>query len=125
MRVAWGRSMRSEGAILKMPVPRQRTRRPIRRYKTLEKRLAALIEQVRRLESAQEQVAIDSELAPYWRTFERLRRYPTEKNAKAAKRAYRFLAKRYHPDHGGNHRDFVRLKDTYDRALAVWRKVAR
>jgi hypothetical protein len=60
----------------------------------------------------------------YWQTFERLRRDPTEENAKAAKRAFLFLAKRHHPDQGGSHHDFVRVKDAYDRALAVWRRIA-
>ena len=65
-----------------------------------------------------------AEEALYWQSFERLRRYPTEENAKAAKRAFLFLAKRHHPDQGGSHAEFLRLKDTYDRALAVWRHVA-
>ena len=60
----------------------------------------------------------------YWQSFERLRRYSTEENAKAAKRTYLFLAKRYHPDQGGNHHAFLRAKDTYDRGVAVLRMVA-
>jgi len=64
------------------------------------------------------------EEAAYWESFERLRRHPTEENARAAKRAFLFLAKRHHPDQGGNHHDFLRVKDAYDRALAVWRRVA-
>ena len=62
-----------------------------------------------------------AEEALYWQSFERLRRHPTEENAKAAKRAFLFLAKRYHPDQGGSHHDFVRVKDAYDRASAAWR----
>ena len=64
------------------------------------------------------------EQAIYWQSFEQLRRHPTEENAKAAKRAFLFLAKRHHPDQGGSHHDFLRLKDAYDRAFAVWRRVA-
>ena len=60
----------------------------------------------------------------YWQTFDLLRRRPTEENAKVAKRAFLFLAKRYHPDAGGSHHDFLRLKDAYDRALAAWRRAA-
>jgi aspartate-semialdehyde dehydrogenase len=60
----------------------------------------------------------------YWQSFERLRRHPTEENARAAKRAFLFLAKRHHPDQGGGHHDFLRVKDAYDRALAVWRRSA-
>jgi hypothetical protein len=65
-----------------------------------------------------------AEEALYWQSFERLRRHPTEENAKVAKRAFLFLAKRYHPDQGGSHHDFHRVKDAYDRALAVWRAAA-
>jgi hypothetical protein len=65
-----------------------------------------------------------AEEAIYWQSFERLHRHPTEENAKAAKRAYLFLAKRYHPDQGGTHHGFLRVKDAYDRALVVWRNVA-
>lgn len=64
------------------------------------------------------------EEAAYWQSFERLRRQPTEKNARAARRAFLFLAKRHHPDQGGSHDCFLRVKDAYDRALAVWRRVA-
>jgi hypothetical protein len=45
-------------------------------------------------------------------------------NARAAKRAFLFLAKRHHTDQGGTHHDFVCIKDAYDRALAVWRRFA-
>ena len=60
----------------------------------------------------------------YWQSFEQLRRQPTEENARAAKRAFLFLAKRHHPDQGGTHHDFLRLKHAYDRALSVWRASA-
>ncbi len=65
-----------------------------------------------------------AEEAFYWQSIERLHRHPTEENAKAAKRAFLFLAKRHHPDQGGTHHDFVHVKDAYDRALAVWRRAA-
>jgi hypothetical protein len=65
-----------------------------------------------------------AEEALYWQSFERLRRHPTEENAKVAKRAFLFLAKRYHPDQGGSDHDFHRVKDAYDRAVAVWRAAA-
>ena len=38
-------------------------------------------------------------------------------------RAFLFLAKRHHPDQGGEHHDFLRVKHAYDRAFAVWRGV--
>jgi hypothetical protein len=65
-----------------------------------------------------------AEEAPHWQCFERLRRSPSEENAKAARRAYLLLVKRHHPDAGGNHHGFLRVKDAYDRALAVWERVA-
>lgn len=65
-----------------------------------------------------------AEEAAHWQSFERLRRQPTEENAAAARRAFLFLAKRHHPDQGGSHDGFLRVKDAYDRALAVWRRVA-
>jgi hypothetical protein len=65
------------------------------------------------------------QLANHWQAFELLRRQPSEDNAQAAKRAYLTLAKRHHPDQGGNHHDFLRLKDAYDRAKAVWRASGR
>jgi hypothetical protein len=67
---------------------------------------------------------LEAEEAVHWQTIEQLRRQPTEENAKAAKRAFLVLAKRHHPDHGGSHHGFLRVKDAYDRAHAVWRRVA-
>jgi hypothetical protein len=60
----------------------------------------------------------------YWQSFEQLRRNPTEENARSAKRAFLFLAKRHHPDQGGSHDGFLRVKNAYDRALAVWKRAA-
>jgi hypothetical protein len=60
----------------------------------------------------------------HWQCFEHLRRYPSKENAKAARRAFLFLAKRHHPDAGGSHHDFLRVKDAYDRALAQWERLA-
>ena len=79
---------------------------------------------VRQVEAERRKREQQAEEAMYWQSFERLRRQPTEENAKAAKRAYLFLAKRYHPDQGGTHHGFLRVKDAYDRALVVWRAVA-
>ena len=65
-----------------------------------------------------------AEEAIHWQAFDRLRRMPSVENARAAKRAFRFLALRHHPDQGGTHQEFLRLKDAYDRAFAVWRLVS-
>jgi hypothetical protein len=65
-----------------------------------------------------------AELAKHWQAIERLRHKPSAEHAQAAKRAFRFLALRLHPDQGGSHEEFIRLKDAYDRAEAVWRRKA-
>jgi hypothetical protein len=80
--------------------------------------LAAAAE-ARRREREQE-----AEESAHWQAIERLKGHPTPENAKAAKRAYLWLAKRHHPDQGGSHQAFLRLKDAYDRASAVWRRLA-
>ena len=82
------------------------------------------IQLLARAESERRKREQQAEEALHWQTFDRLRRQPTEENARAAKRAFLILAKRHHPDQGGSHDGFLRLKDTYDRALAAWRRVA-
>jgi hypothetical protein len=72
-------------------------------------------------EAERKQREEEAELARHWQAFEQLRRHPSEDNAQAAKRAFLALAKRHHPDQGGSHHDFLRLKDAYDRAKAMWR----
>ncbi|QDV34871.1 hypothetical protein [Tautonia plasticadhaerens] len=80
----------------------------------LDKAAAAEAERRRRERLAEE--------LKHWRAFDLLRRMPSEENVRAAKRAYLTLAKLHHPDHGGTHEGFLRLKDAYDRAQAVWRR---
>ena len=58
----------------------------------------------------------------HWQAFDRLRCHPSEENAQAAKRAFLTLASGMHPDQGGTHQEFLRLKDAYDRALAAWQR---
>jgi|SRR5579883_1912254 len=98
-----------------------------RRLEAARNRLGVISEHLRRLalvEAERKEKERRAEEAVHWQAFERLRRSPTEENAKAAKRAFLTLAKRHHPDQGGNHHDFLRVKDTYDRAVAVWRRSA-
>jgi hypothetical protein len=98
-----------------------------RRIAATAARIGVISEYMRRLAQAEAQRRKreeQAEQAIYWRRFEQLRRHPTQENAREAKRAFLFLAKRHHPDQGGSHHDFLRLKDAYDRALAVWRRVA-
>jgi hypothetical protein len=65
-----------------------------------------------------------AEEALHWQAFDLLRRHPNEENARIAKRAFLFLAKRHHPDQGGSHHDFLRVKESYDWAFAIWRHIA-
>jgi hypothetical protein len=76
----------------------------------------AEIERAKRNQQAEERF--------YWQSFELLRRFPTAENAGSAKRAFLFLAKRHHPDQGGSHDGFLRVKVAYDQALAVWRRIS-
>lgn len=64
------------------------------------------------------------EESAHWQAIERLRHRPTPENAQVAKRAYLWLAKRHHPDQGGSHQAFLRVKDAYDKAQAAWRRIA-
>jgi hypothetical protein len=98
-----------------------------RRMEATEARIAVIKGQLNHLaivdaeRQKKEQMA---EEALHWQAFERLRRHPTEENARSAKRAFLFLAKRHHPDQGDSNHDFLRVKDAYDRARALWRDVA-
>ena len=61
-----------------------------------------------------------AEEAPHWQAIWRLKRQPNEENAQAAKRAFRILALLYHPDHGGEHHAFIRLRHEYERSMNAW-----
>lgn len=92
------------------------------------RRIAALAEQVRqerqrRIEADLAQQQRRAEEAEHWRAIERLQRFPTAEHARSAKRAFRFLALRLHPDQGGSHEAFIRLKTAYDRAEDAWRRL--
>ena len=98
-----------------------------RRIEATVKRIGVIAEHMQLLAQAEAERRKREQQAEevlYWQCFERLRRHPTEENARAAKRAFLFLAKRHHPDQGGTHHDFLRVKDAYDRALAIWRRAA-
>lgn len=97
----------------------------LRRYEAQAVRLAA-----ERLERQRRQLAVEearrrrAEEAEHWRAIERLHQEPSADHAHAAKRAYRFLAMRLHPDQGGTHEAFIRLKAAYDRTAETWRRRA-
>lgn len=90
-------------------------------------RIKLLVQYQKKAEAAEakrQALARQAEEAKLWQSFEQLRRHPNETNAQAAKRAFLALAKRHHPDQGGSHQDFLKLKDAYDRARAAWRRMA-
>jgi len=98
-----------------------------RRIEATRARIGVITEHVQLLaqaEAERKKREQQAEEAAYWQSFERLRRHSTEANARAAKQAFIILAKRHHPDQGGTHEGFLRLKDAYDRALAAWRRAA-
>jgi len=103
---------------------RQVLRRRIEATRTRIGVIARHVQLLAQAEAERRQREQQAEEAVYWQSFERLRRHPTEENARDAKRAFLFLAKRHHPDQGGTHHDFLRLKDAYDRALSVWKRAA-
>jgi chromosome segregation ATPase len=104
--------------------PRQVIRRRIEATATRISVINEHIQLLARAEAERRKREQQAKEAVYWQSFERLRRHPTEENAMSAKRSYLFLVKRHHPDQGGTHHDFLRLKDAYDRAVAVWRRAA-
>jgi hypothetical protein len=98
-----------------------------RRIAATATRIRVITEQIElraRTEAERRKREQQAEEARHWQSFVQLRRNPTEENAKAAKRAFLFLAKRHHPDQGGTHDGFLRLKEVYDRALEAWRDIA-
>jgi hypothetical protein len=109
-----------------LPKARGERRQVIRRrMEATRARIGIIAQQVQLLahaEAERKKREQQAEEAIHWQSFERLRRYPTEENARAAKRAFLFLAKRHHPDQGGSHDGFLRVKGAYDRALAAWRR---
>ena len=82
-----------------------------RRIEAADRRIGVITRQVGLLARAEEERKKREQLAAeavHWQCFERLRRQPTEENAKAAKRTFLILAKRHHPDAGGSHHGFLR-----------------
>jgi hypothetical protein len=96
-----------------------------RRMEATRSRIGVITEHMQllaRAEAERRKREQQAEEAIHWQSFEQLRRHPTEENARAAKRAFLFLAKRHHPDQGGSHDGFLRVKGAYNRALAAWRR---
>lgn len=96
----------------------------LRKRSSIRERLATIESHLRQAEKhaaekrERERFAQEAE---YWAAFARLRSHPSEANAQAARRAFLTLAKRHHPDQGGTHEGFLKLKDAYERAKLAWR----
>ena len=73
---------------------------------------------------AEEETRRRAEEAEHWQAIELLHRSPSDEQVQAAKRAFRVLALRLHPDQGGSHEAFIRLKTAYDRAADAFRRRA-
>jgi hypothetical protein len=98
-----------------------------RRHAAAVTRIALLREQMQRatvIEAERRRREQQFEEAGHWQAFARLRHNPTGENARAAKRAFLALAKRHHPDQGGSHHDFLRVKEAYDSELAMWHQAS-
>jgi hypothetical protein len=95
------------------------------RIEVISKHIAIEKQRAARAEAERQKIEREKEEKIYWDALERLRRHPTAENAQEAKRAFRWLAKRHHPDQGGSHNAFLRVKDAYDRAMAAWSRTVQ
>jgi hypothetical protein len=102
----------------------QRLRAAEARISVVREHVARQSQRVAKAEAERKRRELEIEEAAHRQAIDRLRRHPTEENAKAAKRAFIWLAMRHHPDQCGSHQGFLRVKDAYDRALAAWRRYA-
>jgi hypothetical protein len=73
-----------------------------------------------REQEERERMRQQAEEAEHWLAFNRLRLEPSEVNARAARQAFLALAKRHHPDQGGDHESFLWVKQAYDRVKSFW-----
>jgi hypothetical protein len=99
----------------------ERRKRLNRRIRATDRSLATLTAILERFAAVRREIERQAAEAEHWQAFEQLRRQSTEQHAQAAKRAYLWLAKCYHPDQSGSHDAFLRLKNAYDRAKTAWR----
>jgi hypothetical protein len=105
-------------------VLRHRLRAAEARISVIREHVARQSQRVAKADVERKRRELEIEEGAQWQAIDRLRRHPTDENAKAAKRAFIWLAKRHHPDQGGSHQGFLRVKDAYDRALAARRREA-
>ena len=98
-----------------------------RRLAAAEDRIGVITEHVARqahraaaAEAARLKREQELEEAMHWQAFDRMAAIRRRKTPGKPRRAFRWLAKRHHPDQGGSHQSFLRVKDAYDRAVAHW-----
>ncbi|WP_076351873.1 hypothetical protein [Paludisphaera borealis] len=101
-------------------------RKPVlkRKQAAVAARTGLLAELIQIEAAAQEAKRKHGEEAVHWEAIEQLYWEPTAENFKAAKRAYRQLAMRLHPDQGGSHEAFIKLQAAYERAEKQWQWLA-
>ena len=116
--LASAHSGRKQGLLTRIAETEERIGR-LRRYIAETARLEA--ERQRRQQAEAEAHRRLVEEGEHWQAIERLHRHPSAEHAQAAKRAYRTLALRLHPDQGGSHEAFIRLQAAYERAAKSWR----
>jgi hypothetical protein len=98
-----------------------------RKLEAIEAKLALIrlhLEKRQAEEAARRERERQAEEAAHWQAFALLRREPCEEHYRAAKRAFRRLALRYHPDQGGDHAAFVRMRRAYDEAVSRYQSAA-
>ena len=110
----WLPPMASGGVSCATDRRNRRTHRPLRRY--IEETARVEAERRKRQQAEAEAHRRLVEEAEHWQAIERLQRHPSAEHAQAAKRAYRILSLRLHPDQGGSHEAFIRFKAAYERA---------
>lgn len=99
----------------------ERRQAMLHKLEAIEAKLGLLrlhLEKQQAAEASRRERQRQAEESAHWQAFALLRREPCEEHYRAAKRAFRKLALRYHPDQGGDHVAFIRMRRTYDEAVS-------
>lgn len=109
---------------LRLRILQDRKLKAAERIELLRRHVEAEAGRRRSVEARAQEFRRIAEESEHWQALDRLRRLPSAENAQAAKRAFRALAMRLHPDQGGSHEAFIRLKHAYDFATETWQRRA-
>ena len=105
-------------------IVRERLKKAEEHIALLRKHAGRAAREEERKRRAEEERQRRLEEAEHWRAIEQLHRTPSAEHVPAAKRAFRILALRLHPDQGGSHEAFIRLKAAFDRGMETVRRRA-